>query len=323
MYRDPALFDLANADPETLALNEQLERLTLAIPSPIENGVAPLREARDQGRGLFGPIVESDLGEDRRIPGPDGHVGIRVFVPNRVDGVYLHYHGGGWVMGSAAGSDQRLEGISRNANVAVVSVDYRLAPEHPYPQPADDSEAAALWLVEQASAEFGTDRIIIGGPSAGAHLAATTVLRMRHRHGYTGFAGAVYVYGFFDLGLTPSVRNYGDRPLVLNTPLCRWFADAYAGGADVTDPDVSPLRADLGGHPAALIVIGTLDPLLDDSLLMADRLIQAGVETDVHVSTGSAHGFTSSSVPASDRANTAIYSWIRDAVARSSVPGRG
>lgn len=315
MHRDPALFDLANADPETLALNEQLERLTLAIPSPLENGVEPIREARARGRGLFGPIIEGDLGENRTIPGPAGDLGIRVFVPQRVDGVYLYFHGGGWVMGSAAGNDERLEGIAREAGVAVVSVDYRLAPEHPYPAPADDSEAAAQWLVKHAKTEFGTERIVIGGPSAGAHLAATTVLRMRDRHGYTGFSGAVYVYGFFDLSLTPSAREFGNRPLVLNTPLCRWFADAFSAGADVTNPDISPIRADLSDHPPALIVVGTLDPLLDDSLLMADRLIEAGVETDVHVSTGSAHAFTSSNVPASERAKTAIYDWIRDCVA--------
>lgn len=315
MHRDPALFDLANADPETLELNEQLERLTVAIPSPIENGIEPFREARARGRGLFGPVIEGDLGENRTIPGPAGDLGIRVFVPDRVEGVYLYYHGGGWVMGSAAGNDARLESIATEAGVAVVSVDYRLAPEHPYPLPAADSEAAAQWLVDHAKTEFGTDRIVIGGPSAGAHLAATTVLRMRDRHGYTGFSGAVYVYGFFDLSLTPSARNFGDRPLVLNTPLCRWFADAYAGGADVTNPDVSPLRADLADHPPALIVIGTLDPLLDDSLLFADRLTSAGIENGVHVSTGSAHGFTSSNVPASERAEDAIHGWIRDRIA--------
>lgn len=315
MHRDPALFDLANVDPETLALNEQLERLTRVIPSPIKHGAGPLREARAQGRGLFGPIVEGDLGENRMIPGPAGDLGIRVFQADQVKGVYLYFHGGGWVMGSADGSDERLESIARESDVAVVAVDYRLAPEHAYPHPADDSEAAARWLVEHAEAEFGTDRIVIGGPSAGAHLAATSVLRMRDRHGYTGFAGTVYTYGFFDLGLTPSARDYGDRPLVLNTPLCRWFAHAYAGGADVADPDVSPLRADFAGHPPAFIIIGTLDPLLDDSLLMADLLIDIGVDTNIHVSTGSAHGFTSSTVPAADRANAAIRDWIRAAVA--------
>ena len=90
---------------------------------------------------------------------------------------------------------------------------------------------------------------------------------------------------------------------------------AFSAGADVTNPDVSPLRADLADHPPALLVVGTLDPLLDDSLLMADRLIDAGVETAVHVSTGSAHAFTSSNVPASERAKTAIYDWIRHRVA--------
>lgn len=314
MELDPALFDEANADPETLALNEQLERLTLAIPSPIEHGVEPLREARAEGRGLFGPNIHSDLAEDRVIPGPAGDLGIRVLVADRVDGVYLHFHGGGWVMGSADGNDERLEAIARNAGVAVVSVDYRLAPEHPYPAPADDSEAAATWLLDHAAEEFGTERIILGGESAGGHLAATTALRMRDRHDYAGFAGAVLVYAVLDLGLTPSAREFGTRPLVLTTALCEWFADAYADGADVTDPDVSPLHADLSDFPPSLLVIGTNDPLLDDSLIMASRLTDAGGEATLHIETGAAHGFTSALSPASDRARGVIHDWIRGRV---------
>lgn len=314
MKLDPELLDEANADPETIALNEQLERLTLAIPNPIKHGVAPLRDARERGRGLFEPRTPSDLAENRTIPGPAGDLGIRVVVADRVDGIYLHFHGGGWVMGSADGNDERLEGIARIAGVAVVSVDYRLAPEHPYPEPADDTEAVAVWLLGNAEEEFGTDRIVVGGESAGAHLGATTVLRMRDRHGYVGFAGAVFSYGFFDLGLTPSARDFGTRPLVLTTPLCQWFADAYLGGVDPAHPDVSPLLADLTGFPPTLLVIGTNDPLLDDSLLMASRLTEAGSHAELHVETGAAHGFTSSPSPASDRARAAIYQWIRDRV---------
>ena len=312
---DPALFDERNADPETVALNEQLERLTLAIPSPIKHGIEPLRDARARGRGLFEPRSHSDLAADRLIPGPAGDLRIRTVVGEHVDGIYLHFHGGGWVMGSADQNDERLEGVARNVGVAVVSVDYRLAPEHPYPAPADDSEAAALWLVDHAKQEFGTDRIVVGGESAGAHLGATTVLRMRDRHGYAGFLGAVFSYGFFDLELTPSARDYGSRPLVLNTPLCEWFADAYVGDADPADPDVSPLRADLSGFPPTLLVIGSSDPLLDDSLLMADRLRRAGTNAVIHIGTGAAHGFTSAPGPTPDRARAVIHDWIRERVA--------
>jgi acetyl esterase/lipase len=312
---DPADFDEARADPETLALNDQLERLSASLPNPIEVGAVPLREARERGRGLFGPMLVSDLAVDRTIPGPTGDLRARVFVVDRVDGVYLHFHGGGWVMGSAAGNDRRLEAIARSSGVAVVSVDYRLAPEDPYPASTDDCEAAALWMVGHAADEFGTDRIVVGGESAGAHLAMTSALRLRDRHGFTGFAGMVAVYGFFDLGLTPSARNWGDRLLVMNTDLCRWFADSYANGADVSQPDLSPLNADLAGMPPALLVVGTNDPLLDDSLLMASRLTASGSGVDMHIATGAAHGFTSADIPAAKRARAAIQDWIHHRVA--------
>ncbi|MCH7844527.1 MAG: alpha/beta hydrolase [Acidobacteria bacterium] len=310
MRLEPADFDEANADPETLALNEQLERLTGKLPNLLEVGIEPLRQAQEQGRGAFGPIEYSDLARNRTIPGPAGDLGIRVFIADRVDGIYLHFHGGGWAMGSASDRDSRLEAIARKSGVAVVSVDYRLAPEHPYPAASDDSEAAALWVVENGAETFGSDRIVTGGESAGAHLAATAMLRLRDRHGFTDFAGAVFVYGFFDLSLTPSVRNWGKRPLVANTNGLRWFAETYAAGADVADPDLSPLHADLTGLPPTLIVVGTQDPLLDDSLIMGARLVAAGSDVELHVATGAAHGFTSSSIPASERAKTAIQDWI-------------
>jgi acetyl esterase/lipase len=291
MQLDPSLFDESRADAETVALNRQLERLSVRLPNPIEVGIEPLREARLAGRGLFGPIVHSPNGTDRTIPGPGGPLRLRIFTPGDVDGVFLHFHGGGWAMGSAGYQDGRLEQIANAAGVAAVSVDYRLAPEHPYPAPADDAEAAARWTVENAASEFGTDRIVIGGSSAGAHLAVTSLLRMRDRHEYTGFAGATLTYGFFDLSLTPSARNWGDRMLVMNTDLCRWFADAYASGADVTDPDVSPMYADLTGLPPALFIVGTQDPLLDDTLLLATRWVAAGNPTELMVVPGAAHGF--------------------------------
>ena len=291
MHLDPSLFDPSLADPETVALNEQLERLSTNLPNPIEDGIEPLREARLKGRGLFGPIVRSPNGFDRTIPGPGGPLKLRIFTTGDVQGVFLHFHGGGWAMGAADYQDGRLEQIANATGVAAVSVDYRLAPEHPYPAPADDAEAAAQWIVENAASEFGTDRIVVGGSSAGAQLAATAMLRMRNRHNYTGFAGATLTYGFFDLSLTPSARNWGDRMLVMNTDLCRWFANAYASGADPTDPDVSPMYADLTGLPPALFIVGTQDPLLDDSVLLASRWAAAGNATELVVVPGAAHGF--------------------------------
>ncbi len=314
MHLDPDWFDPSLVDPESVALNEQLERLSTNLPNPIEVGIGALRETRLKGRGLFGPIVHSANGVDRTIPGPSGDLGIRVFTPGIANGVYLHFHGGGWAMGAADYQDARLEETARRAGVAVISVDYRLAPEHPYPAPADDAEAAALWIVENAVAEFGVDRIVVGGSSSGAHLAVTALLRMRDRHRYSGFVGANLVYGFFDLSLTPSARNWGDRMLVTNTALTRWFADTYADGADLTDPDVSPMYADLSGLPPALFTVGTLDPLLDDTLLLATRWSAAGSRAELAVAPGAAHGFAGAPTPAGTKARERMDRFVADLV---------
>ncbi|MEA3510033.1 MAG: alpha/beta hydrolase fold domain-containing protein [Actinomycetota bacterium] len=314
MLIDPNWFDSSLVDPATVDLNEHLERLSKNLPNPIEVGIEKLREARLKGRGLFGPIIRSENGVSRTIPGPAGSLGVRVFTPDNAKGVYLHFHGGGWAMGAADYQDVRLEETAQGANVTVVSVGYRLAPEHPYPAPADDAEAAAVWIVENAFSEFGTDRIVVGGSSAGAHLAVTAMLRMRDRHGYTAFAGANLTYGFFDLSLTPSARNWGDRMLVMDTALCRWFADMYANGADVTDPDVSPMYADLSGMPPSLFTVGTLDPLLDDTLLLAARWTAAGSAADLSVVPGAAHGFASAPTRDAETARKQIDHFIAERV---------
>ena len=315
MHLDPDLFDLANTDAETLALNVQLERLSENLPNPIEVGIEPLRDARLKGRGLFGPIVRSPNAVGRTIPGPGGPLGIRIFTPNRIEGVYLHFHGGGWAMGAADYQDGTLEHLADTAGVAVVSVDYRLAPEHPYPAASDDAEAAATWVVENAAGEFGTDRIVVGGSSSGAHLAATAMIRMRDRHGFTSFAGASLMYGFFDLSLTPSARNWGDRMLVMNTDLCRWFADTYVGGANPRDPDVSPVFADLANLSPALFTVGTLDPLLDDTLLLAARWTAAGNPVELEIVTGAAHGFASAPTRVGTAARARVDRFVAERIA--------
>ncbi len=314
MRIDPGWFDPSLVDSETVELNEQLERLSAGLPNPVEVGIEALREARLKGRGLFGPIIRSENGEDRIIPGSAGNLGVRVFTPETVNGVYLHFHGGGWAMGAADYQDGRLEETARRAGVAEVSVAFRLAPEHPYPASADDAETAAAWIVENAGVEFGTDRIVVGGSSAGGHLSVLSMLRMRDKHGYTGFAGANLMYGFFDLSLTPSARNWGDRMLVMDTALCRWFADMYANGADVTDPDVSPMYAELSGMPPSLFTVGTLDPLLDDTLLLAARWTAAGNAADLTVVPGAAHGFASAPTRDGETARKQIDRFIAERV---------
>ena len=297
-------------DPETLRFNAELEALLGEYPALTDLSPAEARRLREEGRSAFGPIVLSERAIERTVPGGEGPIRARVFLPDRAEGVYLHLHGGGWALGGIHHQDPRLEALSRACRLVVVSVDYRLAPEHPSPAGPDDCEAAARWLVENAGAEFGTDRILIGGESAGAHLSVVTMVRLRDRHGYDGFSAANLVYGAYDLRLTPSARNWGDRLLVLNTPIVRWFVDHFALGEDLTDPDLSPLFADLAGLPPALFTVGTEDPLLDDTLFMYERWRAAGNHAQLAVYPGGAHGFDAFPIALASRARKEMYRFL-------------
>jgi acetyl esterase/lipase len=289
---DPKLFEPGSIDPETAEFNRKLEAAIAAAPPMTAFPPAAIRKARVEGRSIFGPVETVADARERRIPGPAGDLGLRMLAPDSVRGVYLHLHGGGWTLGAANQSDLRNQALARRCGLAVVSVDYRLAPEHPYPAGPDDCEAAALWLARSAHAEFGTTRLWIGGESAGAHLAVVTLLRLRDRHGLRPFAGANLVYGAYDLSMTPSQRRWGERNLVLSTPILEWFADFFVPERERRrDPDVSPLYADLAGLPPALFTVGTLDPLLDDSLFLYARWIAAGGRAELAVWPGGIHGF--------------------------------
>ena len=240
-----------------------------------------------------------------RIARFDEHeVPVRIITPEQCQAraAYLQIHGGGFYMDSAARSDTRNAVLADAVGIAVVSVDYRLAPEHPWPAAPDDCETAALWLVEKAEESFGTSHLLIGGASAGANLAAATLLRLRDQGKVQQFAGAVLQFGAFDLsGQSPSGRMYSDE----------WFVQAYAGHvADRTNPDISPLYGDLRGLPPVLLVVGALDVLLEDSLAMAGRLSAAGNEVDLRVYPESPHAFTSFQTGMANAAITGIEEWL-------------
>lgn len=280
---------------ETRRLNELIEQMLDALPPTESVPPAATRAARAEGRSPFPlPPRLDDVATDRTIPGRSGDVPLRIFTPEEVTGAVLHIHGGGWTFGENWMQDAMLWDLAQAARVAVASVGYRLAPEDPYPAGPNDCEDAALWLVSNAEKEFGTKRLLIGGESAGAHLSAVTLVRLRDRHGVGAFDGAVLTFGCYDLSLVPSVRRWGERRLLLNTPVIEWFVDLFLGGMDAEkrrDPDVSPLYADLGGLCPAIFTVGTLDPLLDDTLFMEARWRAAGNETELHVFPEAPHGF--------------------------------
>ena len=291
---DPALFADAAIDAETAKLNSDMIGMLTGQPEWWIVGAAAARAARRRGEGPFPAPVFSDRARIVTITGKDGNeIPLRVIAPPQPRGIYVHLHGGGWVLGAADMQDPMLERIADNTGQAVVAVEYRLAPEYPYPAGPDDCEAAAAWLVQNGKKEFGTGVLTIGGESAGGHLTAVTILRMRDRHGYTGFRGANIVYGAFDLSMTPSQRQFGNTRLVLRTIDMQQFYNAFL--PTITDrcvPDISPLYADLKGLCPALFSVGTKDALLDDTLFMHARWVAAGNDAELAVYPGGAHGFT-------------------------------
>src|SRR5262249_5298675 len=270
---DPALFRDAAIDPGTAKLNAELVELLSDQPEWWIMGAEAMRAARRRGEGPFPAPVISSRARTMTITGKDGNeIPLRVIAPAQPRGIYLHLHGGGWVLGGADMQDPMLERIVDNTGQAVVAVEYRLAPEHPYPAGPNAWRAAAAWLVQNGKKEFGTEILTIGGESAGGHLTAVTLLRMRDRHGYTAFRGANIVYGAFDLSMTPSQRQFGNTRLVLRTIDIQQFYNAFV--PTITDrrtPDISPLYADLRDLCPALFTVGTRDALLDDTLFMNAR----------------------------------------------------
>jgi acetyl esterase/lipase len=302
---------------ETRAFNEDLERRLASEPSVHTLPPDVTRLARREGRSIFPEPVFLPQARELTIPGRGGEIRLRILAPSEeATGVYLHIHGGGWVLGDCDEQDDRLWALAEATGLYAVSVGYRLAPEHPYPAALEDCEDAALWLLEQGLEELGApDRLAIGGESAGAHLSVTTLLRLRDRHGITGaFRAANLVYGVYDLSMTPSQRNWGDRELVLSTPIMRWFGGCFVGDRDadtLRDPDLSPLYAHLHDLPPALFSVGEQDPLLDDSLFMAARWQAAGNQAELQVWPESVHGFTAFELALARAALGGQYEFLR------------
>jgi acetyl esterase len=266
-------------------------------------GPASREQLRAVRAGVASPGPSNPPAVDELVGVGGRTVPLRIHVPagRAATGAFLEIHGGGFYLGSAASSDVRNRQLADALGIVVVSVDYRLAPEHPWPAAPDDCETAALWLAEHAEQRFGTTKLGVGGFSAGATLAMTTLLRLRDR-GITAFGSAVLQFGTYDLSAqTPAGRLIADE----------YFLEAYAGtGSDRTNPDLSPIYAEPAGLPPVLMVVGEDDVLLQDNLAMAARLSGAQVDVDLRIYPASPHGFTAQPTPMAQAALEDIQSWL-------------
>lgn len=291
------------ADPRLLALVD--ETRAFYANRVAGHGPSSLAELRAIRAGTLPPVASDPPAIEERVTADGRTARVRIHLPvdRSPTGVLLEMHGGGFYLGSAAESDVRNRRLVDALGVAVVSVDYRLAPEHPWPAAPDDAETAALWLVEHATNRFGTGRLGFVGFSAGSTLAVATMVRLRDR-GIAAVDGAVLQFGTYDLSArTPAGRLIADE----------YFLEAYAGpAADRTHPDLSPIHADLRGLPPVLMAVGEVDVLRADNLAMADRLAAAGVEVDLRVYPASPHGFSwPHPTPMARAALDDIESWLR------------
>ncbi|MGV6819965.1 MAG: alpha/beta hydrolase [Parvularcula sp.] len=314
---DPEIFRPERIDPATAQRNAEIEFLLSSAPGPWDVGAEAIRAARKSGDGLFKyqPHDPDAAWHTARALGKE--VPIRIFEPSQSPtGVLLHIHGGGHTLGAADAQDGRLRDLSNRQGMVVASVEYRLAPEHPFPAAPDDCEAAALWLAQEAKALFGTDRLFAMGESAGANLVAVTMIRLQHLHHIMPFSGVSLQYGQFDLAGLPAAKSWGERNLIINTPIIQWFNQNYVPKDTFTDedrnaPEISPINANLTGLCPAHFICGTLDPLIDDTLLMAARWGAAGNEVKLDLYPGAVHGFNMiEGYPISDAANQDIEDWL-------------
>jgi len=276
-------------DPQAKAFLAKLDEL--GAPRYGEQPTEVARRAMDDGAaGLFGPLEPVPF-EDRTVPGPAGPIPVRVYRPENASGAALvYFHGGGWVLGSVVSAHGVCATLARGSRCTVVSVDYRLAPEHPFPAAVDDAWAATTWVLEHGAELGAPGPVAVGGDSAGGNLAAVVALRARDRQLPLAFQLLVYPVTDADLD-TASYRENAEGYWLTRAGM-EWFWDQYIPEGDRFHPDASPLRAeDVSGTAPALVITAEYDPLRDEGEAYARRLEEAGVPVTVSRYDGLIHAF--------------------------------
>jgi acetyl esterase len=272
-----------------MALDSQTTAFIAQLSSapPVDLDTIPLADFR-AAMARFDPLAfdREDVADVTDLPPDDGRpVPLRVYRPSlrpRLP-VLVWAHGGSWVRGSVQTHDRLLRVIANRSQCAVVSVDYRLAPEHPYPGPLDDVQASAVWAWRHG-AEQGWDssRMAIGGDSSGACLAAGSA-QLASQRGEVGYVLQVLLVPVLDLTFSSdSWRLLGDGRYLLSRAQLDWAVTKYAPRADRSTAPLSPLAArSFAGSPPGLVIIGEYDPCRDDGIHYAKKLIEAGVPAEL------------------------------------------
>ncbi len=283
-------------DPQIQGILDMLKAMN--APDIKDQTVAEARQSYAMLEQMAGPAEPIFKVEDRSIPGPAGAIPVRIYTPEGAGPhpILVFFHGGGWVIGDINGYDGLCRQLANKASCIVVSVEYRLAPEHPFPAAPEDCYAATKWVAENA-ASFHADRarIAVGGDSAGGNLAAVVSLMAKEQHG-PRLLLQVLIYpatDYYDPGTRSMVEN--GEGYFLSRDSIIWFANHYLKpGFDRDDWRAFPLRAkDLYQLPPALVITAEYDPLRDEGELYAERLRTAGVPVQLSRYDGMVHGFVS------------------------------
>jgi len=280
-------------DPQVRRL---LDRIARANLPPINT--LPTAKARQQmidASAALGKPESVDSIEDRTVPGSGGAIPIRIYKPAGEQlPIVVYFHGGGWVLGNIDTHDGYCRALANASGAIVVSVDYRLAPEHKFPAAVEDAYDAVRWVSENAIAIGGkSGPLAVAGDSAGGNLAAVVPLMARDRSG-PSIGCQVLIYPITDHNLdTASYREFANDHFLTRDAM-RWFWDEYCeSDTDRDQACLSPLRAeDLQGLPSALVITAGYDPLRDEGEAYAKKLRQAGVAVALTRYDGMIHGFT-------------------------------
>lgn len=280
-------------DPEIAQLIREMAAAGLPDMTtlPIERARAQVAATNAPWNSPAVPLAEV---RDLKIEGPRGSIGLRHYRPSDAPElpVIVYMHGGGWTVCSLDTHDRLMRLLAKETGAAVIGVEYRLAPENPYPAPLDDCLSAIRWAREQGR-RFSLEpaRMVLAGDSAGANLALASLLALRDLGEPLPRGGALFYGCYWSREDTASQLRLGDGAWQLSTAQMRWFWGHYLGDTPAGDALAEPMYADLRDLPPLFMSAAALDPLLDDSIELDARLEAAGALHDLRIYPGLIHAF--------------------------------